>query len=93
MSKGRRQRAVAAAFERVLAEDLDNRVLTSMGAQPWRLRVSRPDGRNPGDQWICATGKLQEFALARRATLATRNVRHFEDLKIPVVNPWQARVR
>jgi predicted nucleic acid-binding protein len=28
------------------------------------------------------------IALARRATLATRNVRHFDDLSVPVVNPW-----
>jgi len=28
------------------------------------------------------------IALARRATLATRNVKHFADLAIPVVNPW-----
>jgi predicted nucleic acid-binding protein len=32
MSKGRRQRALAAAFERVLAEDLDNRVLDFDGS-------------------------------------------------------------
>jgi hypothetical protein len=28
------------------------------------------------------------IALARRATLATRNTRHFDDLSVPVVNPW-----
>lgn len=28
------------------------------------------------------------IALARRATIATRNTRHFEGLDVPVVNPW-----
>jgi predicted nucleic acid-binding protein len=28
------------------------------------------------------------IAIARRATLATRNIRHFDDLSVPVVNPW-----
>ena len=28
------------------------------------------------------------IALARRAALATRNTRHFDDLSIRVVNPW-----
>ena len=28
------------------------------------------------------------IALAQPATLATRNVRHFADLDVPVVNPW-----
>lgn len=30
------------------------------------------------------------IVLARHATLATRNVAHFEDLTVPVVNPWLA---
>jgi predicted nucleic acid-binding protein len=28
------------------------------------------------------------IVLARHATLATRNLVHFEDLSVPVVNPW-----
>jgi len=28
------------------------------------------------------------IALAQRATIATRNVRHFADLDVPVVDPW-----
>jgi len=30
------------------------------------------------------------IALAQRATLATRNIRHFDDLAVPVVDPWRA---
>jgi predicted nucleic acid-binding protein len=30
------------------------------------------------------------IALASHATLATRNVRHFEDIAASVVNPWEA---
>lgn len=30
------------------------------------------------------------IAISRQATLATRNVRHFDDLPVPVVNPWEA---
>jgi predicted nucleic acid-binding protein len=29
------------------------------------------------------------IVLAHRATLATRNVRHFDDLDVPVIDPWQ----
>jgi predicted nucleic acid-binding protein len=29
------------------------------------------------------------IALANRATLATRNTSHFEDLSVPVINPWK----
>jgi hypothetical protein len=39
------------------------------------------------------TGDLRDtmiagIALASRASLATRNVRHFADVGLPVVNPW-----
>jgi hypothetical protein len=32
--------------------------------------------------------QIAGIATARRATIATRNVRHFNDLDVPVVNPW-----
>jgi predicted nucleic acid-binding protein len=35
--------------------------------------------------------QIAGIALARRATIATRNVRHFADLEVPVVDPWSAR--
>jgi len=28
------------------------------------------------------------IAIAQGAALATRNIRHFDDLPIPVINPW-----
>jgi hypothetical protein len=31
------------------------------------------------------------IVIARRATLATRNVKHFADLTAEVVNPWEAK--
>jgi toxin FitB len=30
------------------------------------------------------------IVMASHATLATRNVKHFEDLASPVVKPWEA---
>ncbi|MGH8656298.1 MAG: hypothetical protein ACREYE_30760 [Gammaproteobacteria bacterium] len=33
--------------------------------------------------------QIAGIALARRATLATRNHRHFDGLAVPVVNPWE----
>ena len=32
--------------------------------------------------------QIAGIALARRATLATRNGRHFSDLNVPIVDPW-----
>ena len=46
-----------------------------------RTRSGRP--REVRDTMIAG------IALAQRATLATRNTRHFDDLSVPVINPWQ----
>jgi hypothetical protein len=35
--------------------------------------------------------QIAGIAVARHATLATRHVRHFADLKVPVVDPWTAQ--
>ena len=34
--------------------------------------------------------QIAGIALARHATLATRNVRHFAGLTVPIVDPWTA---
>jgi len=36
---------------------------------------------------MCDT-QIAGIALARHATLAARNVRHFGDVKVRVVDPW-----
>ena len=85
---GKRRRALQSAFERLLQEDLRGRVLAfdsdaavqsaTLGAR--RQRAGRPvDMRNV---------QIAGIALSRKATLATRNVRHFDDLELKVVNPW-----
>jgi toxin FitB len=38
-----------------------------------------------------ADTQIAGIAISRGATLATRNVRHFSDLSVSVVNPWEAR--
>src|SRR5882724_3120244 len=35
--------------------------------------------------------QIAGIVIARRATLATRNVKHFADLTAQVVNPWEAK--
>jgi hypothetical protein len=53
--------------------------------QAARLAASRKQAGRPVD--IRYT-RIAGIAQARRATLATRNVRHFEGLTVPVLNPW-----
>ena len=85
---GRRRQTMEAAFSRLLKEDLENRVLdfdSAAAAEAASLAAERQKAGRPVDM---RDTQIAGIALARRATLATRNVRHFADLKIPIVDPW-----
>jgi predicted nucleic acid-binding protein len=87
---GRRRRLLEAAFDRLLVDDLENRVLdfdSAAANQAAALAVERQAAGRPADM---RDTQIAGIALARRATLATRNLRHFEDLRVPVVDPWSA---
>jgi len=88
LPSGRRRQALEAAFARLLEEDLENRVLDFDGAaatEAASLAAARQKSGQPVDM---RDTQIAGIALARRATLATRNLRHFRDLKISVVDPW-----
>jgi predicted nucleic acid-binding protein len=85
---GRRRKALESAFDRLLDEDLENRVLafdSEAALQAAGLAAARQRAGRPVDIRDTQIGGI---AQARRATLATRNVRHFEGLTVPVLNPW-----
>ena len=91
LPKGRRQRTLEAAFGRLLEEDLENRILdfdSAAATEAASLAATRQKAGRPVDM---RDTQIAGIALARHATLATRNVRHFQDLNVPVVDPWKDR--
>jgi toxin FitB len=66
-------------FDRLLREDLENRVLDFDSAAAVEAASLAAARRKTGRSVI---------ALVRHAALATRNVRHFADLEISIVDPW-----
>jgi len=87
---GRRRQALEAAFSRLLKEDLENRVLdfdSAAAGEAASLAAERQKAGRPVDM---RDTQIAGIALARRATLATRNMRHFRDLKVAAVDPWVA---
>lgn len=88
LTKGRRHKALEAAFDRLLKEHLENRVLdfdSAAATEAASLAAARQRTGRPVD---IRDTQIAGIALARRASLATRNVRHFSDLKVPVIDPW-----
>jgi predicted nucleic acid-binding protein len=88
LPRGRRRRALEEGFSRLLEEDLENRVLdfdAAAAASAGALAAVRRKAGRPVD---LRDTQIAGIATARHATLATRNVRHFADLDVPVVDPW-----
>jgi predicted nucleic acid-binding protein len=88
LAAGQRKSLLQERFDQLLQDDLENRVLlfdanaATQAAQVAAERKARGRPVDMRDTFIAG------IALARRATLATRNTRHFDDLSVPVVNPW-----
>jgi len=85
---GRRRQALESAFDQLLNEDLENRVLdfdSAAATAAASLAAARQKRGQPVDM---RDTQIAGIALARHATLATRNARHFADLKISIINPW-----
>lgn len=86
---GQRKTSLRERFDSLLQDDLENRVLmfdANAATEAATLAAAR---KTLGRQVDMRDTFIAGIALARRATLATRNVRHFDDLTVPVVNPWE----
>jgi hypothetical protein len=88
LPRGRRRNGLERAFDRVLTEDLSNRVLTLDEMAATTAGRLAADRRRVGRIVDLRDTLIAGIAQARRATIATRNTRHFEGLEVPVVNPW-----
>lgn len=77
-----------AAFERLLREFFADRVASFDRASAEAAATLHAERRARGRVVETPDTQVAGIAIARRATICTRNVRHFEDAGVPVVNPW-----
>jgi len=88
LASGQRRRLLEQAFAKALEEDFDGRVV------PFDEPAAQLAGRIAAERR--QSGRPVEFrdvqiagiALSRRASIATRNVRHFEGLGPQLIDPW-----
>jgi predicted nucleic acid-binding protein len=88
LPSGRRRHTLEAAFARLLGEDLENRVLNFDSAAATEAASLAAARQKNGRSVDMRDTQIAGIVLARRAALATGNVRHFADLKISIVDPW-----
>ncbi len=93
LPKGTRRQTLEAAFAQALAEDLENRVLDFDSAAATEAANLAAVRRKAGRTVDMRDTQIAGIALARHATLATRNERHFQGLKLPLLNPWKISSR
>lgn len=88
MPDGRRAAALRTAFDRLVADVLQRRVAPFDAAAASETAALMAARQRQGQPQELRDSMIAGIAIARRATLATRNVRHFRDLAEPPVNPW-----
>ena len=90
MPQGRKREEITESFELFLSKAIEERIAAFDGEAARyaaNLMALRKNRGRPGE---LKDTMIAGIALATRATLATRNTAHFEDLSVPVVNPWTA---
>ena len=90
MPAGKRRTARVLTFEYILKETIQGRIAAfdlEAALAAAELEARRNARGRPGDP---RDTMIAGIVHASHATLATRNVRHFDDIASSVVNPWEA---
>lgn len=90
LTRGKKRSRLEAAFALLLSDDLDNRVVPldqSAADAAARISAVRRAAGRPVD---LRDTLIAGIVLSRRADLATRNVRHFDDTGLTIIDPWTA---
>jgi len=87
---GKRRTSMMSVFECLLADTIQGRISSfdqEAAEQAAQLAAIRKSKGRPGE---LRDTLIAGIVLASHAKLATRNVKHFEDIASSVVNPWEA---
>jgi len=90
LAAGRRRRLLEEAFAKALDEDFEGRVLLFDQAAAQAAGRIAAERQRAGRTVEIRDIEIAGIATARRATLATRNLRHFEGVGLQLVDPWSA---
>lgn len=93
LPKGRRRQALEGAFAQLLSEDLEDRVLAFDSSAATEAALLAAERRKAGRTVDFRDTQIAGITLSRRASLATRNTRHFLDLRVPLIDPWLTEAR
>jgi toxin FitB len=90
LPKGRRRQQLERAFDELLGDELDGRIQSFDRSAALAAGTIAAARQRAGLSMEVRDAEIAGIAVARRAALATRNVRHFSDLGVEVLDPWTA---
>jgi predicted nucleic acid-binding protein len=88
LPESQRKTLLQQRFEQLVQTDLANRVIVFEVRAAYLAAQLAADRKNRGRPVDMRDTFIAGIAMAQGAALATRNTRHFDDLPIPVINPW-----
>ncbi|MEA2679344.1 MAG: toxin FitB [Candidatus Binataceae bacterium] len=91
LAPGRQKRLLEDAFSRALNEDFQGRILPFDRDAAEEAAHRAAERRAVGKPVDFRDLEIAGIVAARRGTLATRNARHFQGLRIELVDPWAPR--
>jgi predicted nucleic acid-binding protein len=90
MAAGRKRERLEREFNNLIAVDLRNRVLPFDTHSANLAGALGAQHRRAGQSMEIRDLQIAGIAAAHKATLATRNTRHFEGVGLLLVDPWTA---
>jgi len=90
MAAGKRQAALVAEIDGMLAEDFGGRILPLDSPAAVAFAEIAAQRRQAGRPISQADAQIAAIARSRRASIATRNVSDFEGCGVEVIDPWRA---
>ena len=89
LAHGRRRQQLEEAFARALEVDFEGRVLPFDQPAALIAGTIAAEQRRQGRPVEIRDIQIAAIAAARKAALATRNIRHFEGIGIILIDPWR----
>ena len=88
LASGKRRRLLEDAFQKMLEEDFEGRIVPFDDAAAHAAGQIAAERRRLGRTIEIRDVQIAGIAAARKAAIATRNVRHFEGLGPELIDPW-----
>jgi len=89
LPEGKRRDTLTAQFEQVVETDLDGRVLLFDQEAANMAATLAANRKKTGNVVDMRDTFIAGIALSRKAIIATRNTKHFQDLEVEIINPWK----